>query len=937
MTAILFVCCLILIWWLIGTAFLATSEDTAKSRFWIFLAPSLGLSIHVIALFTLSRVGMPMSEAALPVLSVLIGLASLILSLRFSRWFSRDSCVYLSLIFLCAVPVAIPLALFGFEWLAFLNGDFAYYSLSAKRFLEYGYSELPAIGLAGSDRDRSLETWRLVNEIGHRAGIDILLASFIAITRLTAHQIFMPLLVALHAIAAVSSGALTFRATGRPAPAFITAALVSLSPMFSLQVTMQLMAQCAGLVFFIAFCAAYPKLQDAYKTHSVVAATFLVCGVMIAYSEILPFIFLYVLTTELFFLARRGRLAGFYARTKILGVLLISVLLLLSSYAFDAARFVVIVFKGSSSSGAMSSMDGLSLFPYVNLPGYPAVIFGWASLPGTSNFILILIGILFLFSILFLISTRVFMEDPAGFVCMIFVIIGAFLFLRGNDFGVFKISMFSQPFIISAVVSGLSLIVANQAIVVGIFFLYAVSIVPALSRNLERVSLDDRQAIFPFASSKEIGRQLRELDSYAKQVRPKALVATTLSRELAMIQAYYFTGIPFCWMSQNCFGSDGVDAFADRFIKSTTKGGRGNAIQGPSSLFFRSDSKGYELDDIWVLGLTGEFSPINRSTAGIGYRVRLEPVRALSNYLVFQNHRFSTSYVSDGWRDGSVGIWLVERDPWFPDTIMAAVGRYHIYQVINPVQNSQLLLSVTANGRPQDGFRLPTPVVVGNKSLTLPVVGRGSARVLSDPIEVAQVGTNSYVGIDFGRDGSFFNRTFTPGWFSRLTARADVRRSVVFLRDVSLVTRNSRDDRRAPKRVVDFPGALADSGFLYSGIFEDGWIAEQAYVVLEVEQEKGTLILRLRGEIPSINGRIFATQVSISINDETVYANRRSSGWVDLSVPVLPRMTSNGSLKISVSCDAVQVLPGGDDRPVCLKLNRIEMLEGPKHIGQVGK
>jgi hypothetical protein len=325
-----------------------------------------------------------------------------------------------------------------------------------------------------------------------------------------------------------------------------------------------------------------------------------------------------------------------------------------------------------------------------------------------------------------------------------------------------------------------------------------------------------------------------------------------------------------------------------------------------------------------LLTATREFSLINRSNRPAGKSFALQPMRDLKNHLMFRQTSQGTSYLSKNFADGGVALWGNESDPIFPGQTMSSIGRFHLYEVLGSMQGSSMLLSLTASMNKQDDFLLPTVRIEGANVVSPALVGRGSARVVSTPVSPRKIGNSDYIGIDFGRSGSFFeqDRSGAMGMFGN-NIKLDIRRTVAFARDISYISPEQYTAFKRPAAVRTFPDALGDPGLEYSGIFEDAWISDVAYVILKssLEDQQGSLYLS--GQIPNIGGTSFTTNLTIRVNNQVVYKGLHTNGDIKISTPISEFFSDSENVKIQVESSALQRLPHGDGRPVSMLLKEV--------------
>lgn len=940
MLAILFSVSLVCMWVLIGHSLFVVMRTRSDFCLRSLIAPALGLAINIIVLFTLSRIGFAIKLVAIPLSVVGILLAGHFLIAKQIIW--KRQAFLMSCLFMLAaiIPFVWPLFKFGFGWLAFVNGDMSYYSLSSSRFLNFGYSVMPASGNIFDDMDHSLAYWYFPNKLGHRSGADLMLAYFVGTSGLTAHQVYMPLIIAFHVCVAAGAGALTLISSRKWSSALWAMGLVGLSPLLSLEVTMQLLAQAIGLALLTSLCVAYIRATKDIQTVAWSVVTVLLFSALaIAYSEIVPFFGLYVILTEAVrwkkWIDAKSRKV--YLRT--IAISALGVILLLNSYLFDVVKFVSLTMDGSFKSAAMTMQaNGLSLFPHFFVPSGGALLWGWMPLSGADAISLIVVlGLIATVLFLGLSLVASIRGMPSARMSIVMFAVSIPVFVGGNGFGLFKIAMFIQPFMLATCIVLATLYLKRRLVFRVSLSCLVLSFVPALMTNIKRVSVDIGQSRVPYASTAELGSQLKELSSTARLMKSTKLYSDTTLRELFLLQSYYFKGVSFSSAASPSTLELPARTFAGLSSKSDLPNGTGAVVEEREFYFDPSSTgepakfytSGYDdLGTDTLITSSKEFSPINRFNKPSGRKYYLQSIRDLKNYLVFRQTSLGTSYVGkSGLAEGGVVLWGIEPDPLFIGQTMSSVGRYHLYEVLGSKQESRMLLSLSASMNRHDDFVLPAVNVLGSKIVSLPLVGRGSARVASSPISPCRSGYSDYMGIDFGREGSFLEpeRTGAMRWFGN-NIKLDIRKTVAFARDISYITPEQYALLKRPQALQNFPSALEDPGLEYSGIFEDGWISDVAYVVLRAPLEGQQRVLNLTGQIPDIGGAPFSTNLTISINDQVVYKGLHTKGGLRISVPITGIVDDGASAKVQIESSALQRLPHGDGRPVSLLISDMEFM-----------
>jgi hypothetical protein len=877
----------------------------------------LGLAVNVVTLFTLSRSGLPIKTVAMPLFLVWMMLAVYFALSQRIIWKRRAFLVYCMLILAAIIPFAGPLLKFGFEWLAFVNGDMSYYSTSSTRLLDYAYSELPISGNIHDIKDHSLLTWDFHNDLNYRTGADLFLAYLVGLSGLTAHQVYMPLIIAFNFCVVSGAGALSLLGARKWSLALWTMVLVALSPMLTIEVTMQQLAQAVGLALLTSLCVSYAKVMTGKHVRSWMFYTILsFSSLAISYFEIIPFFALYVLVFEAVrwkkWMDATTRIA--YLRTFL--VMACGIFLLLNSYIFSTVQRIIFAAKMSFDNSAMTMQaDGVSAFPFFFLPGNGALLWGWMPLSVQVNSLVIVIGLLA--TILFtgaLVASKI-RVMPSAQMSIVMLAVAISMWIGGNGYGLFKTAMFIQPFLLATVVTMVAVFVTRQLLQRLGFAFLGLSFVPAQQVNIARVSDEIGSSPVAYASSAQLGRQLRELRNKLQPLQNIKIFSDTPSFELFSLQSYYFKGIAFdnLVMAFPLLNSVGEQS---KFVFTREHGG--------VVADFRSKKYTGNADE-YLLTTTGEFSVINRGSSPRGFLLQINPLSELSNHIILHETSIG-AFIINSYRNADIALYQLERDPMFLGSTMAAIGQYHVYEILGAMESSRVQLSLTATNNKNEDCRLPVVRVVGDRDVSLPLVGRGSARLVSSPIIPRKIGSSDYIGIDFGRKGRFNDRerNGVMALFGK-KVKVDTRKAAVYARDISYISPEQYAAFKRPQAIQSFPAALEDTGLEYSGIFEDGWISDVAFVVLQAPLNGPVASLHLSAMIPDIGGSPFSTVLSIKINDQPVYTANHAKGEVNITVPLdASFFKGNPIAKIQLESSALQRLPNGDDRPVSMHLNVIE-------------
>jgi hypothetical protein len=251
-----------------------------------------------------------------------------------------------------------------------------------------------------------------------------------------------------------------------------------------------------------------------------------------------------------------------------------------------------------------------------------------------------------------------------------------------------------------------------------------------------------------------------------------------------------------------------------------------------------------------------------------------------------------------------------EADYFFPSQSMAGIGRTLLFQVLNPSDKIRLVMNYTASLKSDSNNVIPPVNAIGDARAAFPAVGRGSARLFSPPLLPQTILGRHYVSIDMGVDGQRFPERRSGLMRAYGTdVHLDARMITGFARDISAISDDQYTALRPPSGIEHFPNDLRDPGLEYSGIYEDGWVAESSYVRLL--QPAQSTALRIRATVPGFVPQPAALRVVVG--ERTVAQVDLGLGETDLKLPV-PRAAT--VQRIELHFDRAATLPNPDRRPV---------------------
>jgi hypothetical protein len=325
---------------------------------------------------------------------------------------------------------------------------------------------------------------------------------------------------------------------------------------------------------------------------------------------------------------------------------------------------------------------------------------------------------------------------------------------------------------------------------------------------------------------------------------------------------------------------------------------------------------------------------------------RIIPLADAHNFLLATASDKSQPYFNAG-NPTYIALYQIESDPqYFSRDSMAGVGPYVLFEVLNPDESFRLCMEFSATMKADRENRLPPATAVGDSREPFPLVGRGAARVFSPLIRPQKVGDRWFVGIDMGALGVTFpsERPYLQGLYGKRVT-LDRRRLVGFARDISAVTEAEYRKLAPPSAIATWAGADSDlrhPDLEYSGFYEDGWMAEAAFVHLTAPA--GNARLQMKGLVPGGPGfEGFATSLTLLVDGRptpyTVVQNNIAragdgpipSGLFDLYADLPPG--PSGVRRIELKSSDSRRLAAPDFRPAGIQFTYIGLSAAPPATG----
>jgi hypothetical protein len=929
------------------------------------LSPVVGSAVNVLVALWVGIAGVPFNRAGLVVSSALLVLA--IVSLAWLRPIlpAKRLVPFAGTVLLGALLTGNPMFKFGFDWISFGNDDMANYTLASNFVSNYGLLDVPPAKRIIEDRDISAFLWYYIVGGGERPGLEIANGWMGSTAHLSSHQIYMPMMLALHLTLISVTGALLMQARKYRLVALLGCFWMACSSLNSLGTVYQLMGQVFGLALLVALCTLlctpYKTVPQRANIRHVALCGILFAALLIVYPELLPFLLLAFAVCHGTYLLRGQE----YWKVLVPSTLLIGLTSLVLTNIVIVGVISDTVHRLRHAVGGTPQAN--MLFPFYLLPSGPAHLWGFYAigkeLSGAVLGVAIVAGGVLLLATCAGALWLSWRGDGVGVMCTIMVVVGLRCFATNGDFALYKLAMYIQPFLLgTAILTWLRMSEMLRirwpdfrpksfAFVAPLTLVICVGL-PAQAFYVRRSGGDSGGTFVEVPRASE-SHLISRLIDMSRQEHPKLIISDTTNVVLGKIQSMYMAPAPMFFISEDFVGrfvrgfrvsrseqnpaglkvlnvfypklEDRAQYICDermkhyRDVEFDTLG----ALPSPEVFEVRTDTSDANLTQATLLQSSREQGILNRrslppvSKDNILRQVSLSQIH---NQLLFVTSTFGlTYYTGASFRNtGRVSMFQPEGDYFFPGETMVSLGRDILLRVLNRSAKVRLVFEYTASLNGDRENRIPPASTIGRRRQFLPVEGRGSARIFSDVIDPQEIQGGSYVLVNMGTPGFQFPnpRSGIMKLFGR-DILLDVRRLTGFGRDLSAVSDQEYEAIAPPERVQRFPSGLADKSLEYSGIYEDGWVAESSYMVLGQRTDRSRLVVRLMN--PVLNGVPASSHLTLWLDGAEVGHKDLAGGDTEVKVPSV----GIGKHRIRLIFDKAVSLPGQDGRPVSALLRSV--------------
>ena len=927
----------------------------------ILLAPAVGLALVTVPTFWINRLGLPVQTfaavlaGALLVVSIAATLCAQKTNAALRRADLAPAALLVVLIVAAMALVGWPGLRYGLDWLGYANDDMANYALSAARLRAHGYFEMPELKVVLDNSDMSQFYWHL-NQVT-RYGGDLVVALISSLWGKSEAALFMPAMVALHASLVGAAAALVAAERQTLGTVAVAVIIVAINPLVTFSTYSQLLAQIGGLALSCAFLSVLVEpwknsVQTTIKTAFL--AGLLLFALWIWYIEV---IVLPLAGLSLYFVINGRMFISSWKRLLPAMIAVFAAIVLLSgSYLQLAIRYFI---YQAGKGGDVVASDAI-VFNYFLIK--TGLLSFWGLVPITGDGLnnvpitLFLLGIV-LFNLAAL-GLIVALRQRSLLACMTVILsaLAVIMLYKRADFALFKSVLWLQPLLASLLAAQLmrflnrqdsgffdqqrsftylgSLINSRRGIASLMLVTIGIITGAAQLRTLffyARIAADEPStALFnQLPSGSRLGL-LHHLASVPRVQPGNAYVIDSDNTVLTKLIALHTIGTPLRVMSFNPFKIDSFLAyFSQHFPARASERGEDNteiSFEWPSShehdvlRLRRQFMENPKPNDV-LIAATGENSVLNRFQFGYPQTEPVIPrlIKNVFNHLSFlptalkSRHYFDYDIPADKFSEyrGQIALWTNEPDYFFPGRTMVGAGRRLMLRAINPTPNARLMLELTASLKADGNNRLPPVQVIGESAALLGTIGRGSARLYSRPLMPWRLGDASVVGIDMGVDGRRF--TDQDGNPTR-----DIRRLTSFVRDISLVAERDYEALQPPSEVRSFPQGLADKALEYSGLYEDGWMAESAF--LRLAGPKQTAQFRVSGQVRGDVQGAAPTELVVRVDGVEKAREGLKPGPFTIAFQLAP---SERPIRVELEASAAAALSAADRRPASVQLSSV--------------
>jgi hypothetical protein len=542
----------------------------------------------------------------------------------------------------------------------------------------------------------------------------------------------------------------------------------------------------------------------------------------------------------------------------------------------------------------------------------------------------------------------------SGCIVAVLSMLAALLFYRRSDFGLFKAVLYIQPFLLALLAAEWASTIDRVGIdgrffdfkpqklresfinLAGVAVLSLAGLLASISQVNTLFSYQKLAADEPggqYFNQLPGGTRLGLLPTLEERPRPASggdFVLDSDNSVLTKITSLFTIGTRLNVLSYVPFKNDGfLAAFKEHFPREAIDAGdypfdipfTWTTSSQPDILRIQPQARKEPKAGDILVAAAAENSVLNRFHLGYPNPkpVVFRKIEDVSNHLAFMPTVLNSRHYFDydipveqfSLYRAHIALWQSESDYFFPGRTMFGAGRYILLRVINPTSMPRLMLEVTSGLAADGDNSLPQASLLADPDVALGMIGRGSARIFSPPLSPLRIGNRWALGIDMGRDGRrFVDQDGRP--------TTDIRRLTSFLRDISLLSEDDYQSLKPPAIVSPFPAGLADKNLEYSGLYEDGWIAETAF--MRLAGPPNAAVFNVSGSAPWDPSSTGVSELIIRVNGVEKARHQLKQGDFGFSFTV---EKSDTPIRVEISANHAKPLSAGDRRPASVRLTSV--------------
>ena len=184
--------------------------------------------------------------------------------------------------------------------------------------------------------------------------------------------------------------------------------------------------------------------------------------------------------------------------------------------------------------------------------------------------------------------------------------------------------------------------------------------------------------------------------------------------------------------------------------------------------------------------------------------------------------------------------------------------------------------------------------------------------MFSPPLTPQIIGGQLYVMLDMAESGKR-TRVLRPGAQGLYGKSTELDPSFLtsYVRDISVVNEREFRGLKAPSMLQHFPADLGNPDLEYSGIYGDGWVGDDSYVMLAGGPAADLVV---HATASSVSGR----RLIVFVDSRRVASTNVNPGALELRIPI---PASDARRKVELRWARTVTLPAPDLRPVAALLS----------------